>query len=112
MWVGRGLFSADLVLSDVEDFLCRKGHRDFRGEFVKKQGERKESKLRIFSVASSALDSFPPSPDFLHQRYSLPAAPERCRSALRQQHGSVLAQNVTISQLLSPMSLLRVPLHS
>lgn len=41
--MGRGLFSAELVLSDVEDFLCRKGQRGCKGGFVKREGERKES---------------------------------------------------------------------
>lgn len=78
--MGRWLFSAELVLSDVEDFPCRKEQRGFRGGFVKREGERKGS---MSCVASCAVDSFPPL-DFLHQLYSLAAAPERCRGSVRQ----------------------------
>lgn len=73
-----------------------------------KRRERKECVLDVFSIAACALDSFPPSPDFLHRLYSLPVAPERCRGSSHQQHASVLVQSVTISQLFSPMSQLPV----
>lgn len=57
--MGRGLFSAELVLSDVEHFLCTKGQRGFKGRFVKREGETEGSLcVRCFQCCLLCLGFF------------------------------------------------------
>lgn len=59
---GEGYSPLNLVLSDVGDFLCTKGQRGCTRGFVKREGEREVWAFGVFSPASCAMDSFPPSP--------------------------------------------------
>lgn len=63
---GEGYSPLNLVLSDVEDFLCTKGQRGCKRGFVKREGERKVGTFGVFSLASHTMDRFPLSPDFFH----------------------------------------------
>lgn len=63
---GEGYSLLNLVLSDVEDFLCTKGQRGCKRGFVKREGERKVGTFGVFSLASHTMDRFPLSPDFFH----------------------------------------------
>lgn len=63
---GEGYSPLNVVLSDGEDFLCTKGQRGCKREFVKREGEREVCMFGVFSLASCIKDYFPPSPDFFH----------------------------------------------